>query len=85
MLLDQRQSQANRCEQALLNAVHRHDLFNPHPELTTEAEGMPVRITSMKAPHRSATPTSATRRTATVRRSTRRSPAPRCGGVGSLP
>ncbi|MFI9630523.1 type I-U CRISPR-associated RAMP protein Csb1/Cas7u [Streptomyces sp. NPDC052042] len=53
VLLDQRQSQANRCEQALLDAVRRQDLFIPHLELTTEAEGMPVRITSMEAPHRS--------------------------------
>ncbi len=53
VLLDQRQSQANRCEQALLDAVRRQDLFIPHLELTTEAEGMPVRITSLEAPHRS--------------------------------
>ncbi|MCI4039800.1 type I-U CRISPR-associated RAMP protein Csb1/Cas7u [Streptomyces sp. TRM75563] len=53
VLLDQRQSQANRCEQALLDAVRRQDLFLPHLELSTEAEGRAVRITSLEAPHRS--------------------------------
>lgn len=53
VLLDQRQSQANRCEQALLDAVRRQDFFLPHLELATEAEGVPVRITSLEAPHRS--------------------------------
>ncbi|MGW3389507.1 type I-G CRISPR-associated RAMP protein Csb1/Cas7g [Streptomyces cinereoruber] len=53
VLLDQRQSQANRCEQALLDAVRRQEFFLPHLELATTAEGVPVRITSMEAPHRS--------------------------------
>ncbi|MFJ5165165.1 type I-U CRISPR-associated RAMP protein Csb1/Cas7u [Streptomyces anulatus] len=53
VLLDQRQSQANRCEQALLDAVRREDLFLPHLELTTEAGGTAVSITSLEAPHRS--------------------------------
>uniref|UniRef100_UPI0035716755 type I-G CRISPR-associated protein Cas7 n=1 Tax=Streptomyces atratus TaxID=1893 RepID=UPI0035716755 len=53
VLIDQCQSQANRCEQALVDAVRRQGLFIPHLELTTEAEGMPVRITSLEAPHRS--------------------------------
>ncbi|MEU2671521.1 type I-U CRISPR-associated protein Cas7 [Streptomyces sp. NPDC007164] len=49
MLLDQRRSQANRCEPALPDAVRRQGLFIPHLELTTEAEGMSVRITSLEA------------------------------------
>ncbi|MFD8417414.1 type I-U CRISPR-associated RAMP protein Csb1/Cas7u [Streptomyces sp. NPDC059650] len=53
VLLDQRQSQANRCEQALLDAVRGQEVFIPHLELTTQARGVPVRITSMEAPHRS--------------------------------
>lgn len=53
VLLDQRQSQANRCEAALLEAVRRGEVFLPHLELATEVEGMPVRVTSMDAPHRS--------------------------------
>lgn len=53
VLLDQRQSQANRCEQALMDAVRRQDLFLPHLELATEAEGTAVKITSLEAPHRS--------------------------------
>ncbi|MDH6544124.1 type I-U CRISPR-associated RAMP protein Csb1/Cas7u [Streptomyces sp. SPB4] len=52
VLLDQRQSQANRCEQALLDAIRRQDLFIPHLELATRAHGVPVRITSLEAPHR---------------------------------
>lgn len=53
VLLDQRQSQANRCEAALLDGVRRGELFLPHLALVTEAEGVPVRLTSMEAPHRS--------------------------------
>lgn len=53
VLLDQRQSQANRCEQALLDAVRRQELFIPHLELATQARGVSVRITSLEAPHRS--------------------------------
>ncbi|MFF9690502.1 type I-U CRISPR-associated RAMP protein Csb1/Cas7u [Streptomyces sp. NPDC014623] len=53
VLLDQRQSQANRCEQALLEGVRRQDLFLPHLELATEVKGMAVAITSLEAPHRS--------------------------------
>lgn len=51
--LDQEQSQANRCEQALQDAIRRQDLFIPHLELITQAEGVSVRITSLEAPHRS--------------------------------
>ncbi|MFF3787898.1 type I-U CRISPR-associated protein Cas7, partial [Streptomyces sp. NPDC001933] len=53
VLIDQCQSQASGCEQALVDAVRRQGLFIPHLELTTEAEGIPVRITSLEAPHRS--------------------------------
>jgi len=53
VLLDQRQSQANRCETALLGAMGRGEVFIPHLALVTEAEGVPVRVTSLEAPHRS--------------------------------
>ncbi|MBC9715705.1 type I-U CRISPR-associated protein Cas7 [Streptomyces sp. TRM66268-LWL] len=53
VLLDQRQSQANRCEAALLDAVRGGEVFIPHLEMATESEGMPVRMTSLDAPHRS--------------------------------
>ncbi|WP_367435022.1 type I-G CRISPR-associated RAMP protein Csb1/Cas7g [Streptomyces celluloflavus] len=51
--LDQVQSQANRCEVALLKAIGRGELFLPHLELSTVAHGMPVRVTSLEASHRS--------------------------------
>jgi CRISPR-associated protein Csb1 len=53
VLLDQRQSQANRCETALLAASERGEVFVPHLALVTEAEGTAVRVTSLEAPHRS--------------------------------
>ncbi|MEV4505482.1 type I-G CRISPR-associated RAMP protein Csb1/Cas7g [Streptomyces klenkii] len=53
VVLDQRQSQANRCETALLNAIRRGAAFIPHVELRAEAEGVPVRISNLEAPHRS--------------------------------
>ncbi|MEU5002087.1 type I-U CRISPR-associated RAMP protein Csb1/Cas7u [Streptomyces sp. NPDC021622] len=54
VLLDQRQSQANRCESALGEAMGRCELFLPHLALETESVGgARVRLTSMEAPHRS--------------------------------
>ncbi|WP_346132650.1 type I-G CRISPR-associated RAMP protein Csb1/Cas7g [Streptomyces carpaticus] len=53
VLLDQRQSQANRCETALLQAVERGEVFVPHLVLVTDAEGVAVRVSSLEAPHRS--------------------------------
>lgn len=53
VLLDQRQSQANRCETALLAASERGEVSLPHLVLVTEAEGTAVRVTSLEAPHRS--------------------------------
>ncbi|QDQ14175.1 type I-U CRISPR-associated RAMP protein Csb1/Cas7u [Streptomyces spectabilis] len=53
VLLDQPQSQANRCETALLDAVRRREVFIPYLEMVTESYGMPVRMTSLEAPHRS--------------------------------
>ncbi|MFE3182795.1 type I-U CRISPR-associated RAMP protein Csb1/Cas7u [Streptomyces violascens] len=53
VLLDQRQSQANRCEAALLDAIQRGEVFIPHLALETESVGVPVRVTSLDAPHRS--------------------------------
>jgi CRISPR-associated protein Csb1 len=53
VLLDQPQSQANRCEMALLDSVKRRKVFIPHLEMATESHGVPVRMTSLEAPHRS--------------------------------
>ncbi|MFC4507400.1 type I-U CRISPR-associated RAMP protein Csb1/Cas7u [Streptomyces vulcanius] len=53
VLLDQRQSQANRCETALLAAIEREETFIPHLALSTKAAGVGVRVTSLEAPHRS--------------------------------
>ncbi|OYP19208.1 type I-U CRISPR-associated protein Cas7 [Streptomyces sp. FBKL.4005] len=53
VLLDQRQSQANRCETALLAAIEREETFIPHLVLSTQAAGVGVRVTSLEAPHRS--------------------------------
>lgn len=52
VLLDQRQSQANRSEVALLAAMERGDVFLPHLVLETEALGTAVRISNLEAPHR---------------------------------
>ncbi|MFF9785131.1 type I-G CRISPR-associated RAMP protein Csb1/Cas7g [Streptomyces nigrescens] len=51
--LDQPQSQANRCEVALLDAVRRGELFVPHVEMRTEAQNIPVQVSNLEAPHRS--------------------------------
>ncbi|MFE6055654.1 type I-U CRISPR-associated RAMP protein Csb1/Cas7u [Kitasatospora sp. NPDC056446] len=53
VLLDQRQSQANRCETALLEAVDQADVFLPHLALHVSAEGRELRMTNLDAPHRS--------------------------------
>ncbi|MFJ4517496.1 type I-U CRISPR-associated RAMP protein Csb1/Cas7u [Streptomyces sp. NPDC088816] len=53
VLLDQRQSQANRCETALLAAIESGQLFVPHLALSTQVAGVGVRVTSLEAPHRS--------------------------------
>ncbi|MFF0629889.1 type I-U CRISPR-associated RAMP protein Csb1/Cas7u [Streptomyces sp. NPDC004296] len=51
--LDQPQSQANRCEVALLDAVRRGELFVPHVEMRTESQNIPVQMSNLEAPHRS--------------------------------
>jgi CRISPR-associated protein Csb1 len=53
VLLDQQQSQANRCETGLSDAVQQGEVFVPHLELATEVFGQPLRLTSLEAPHRS--------------------------------
>ncbi|WP_049648999.1 type I-U CRISPR-associated RAMP protein Csb1/Cas7u [Kitasatospora sp. MY 5-36] len=53
VLLDQRQSQANRCETALLEAVDLGDAVVPHLALHVTAEGRALRMTNLDAPHRS--------------------------------
>lgn len=53
VLLDSRQAQANRCEEALAGAVDRGDVWIPHLVLEVETHGRRVRITSLTAPHRS--------------------------------
>ncbi|MFJ6382651.1 type I-U CRISPR-associated RAMP protein Csb1/Cas7u [Kitasatospora sp. NPDC092039] len=53
VLLDQRQSQANRCETALLEAVDLGDAVVPHLALHVTAEGRELRMTNLDAPHRS--------------------------------
>ncbi|MGI8683659.1 MAG: type I-G CRISPR-associated RAMP protein Csb1/Cas7g [Acidimicrobiales bacterium] len=52
-LLDSRQSQANRCEEALQEAIDDGRLSLPHLVLDLETHGEAVRITSLTAPHRS--------------------------------
>jgi CRISPR-associated protein Csb1 len=53
VLLDSRQSQANRCEEALAQLVeHKTDPI-PHLVLKVETNGRHLRITSLTAPHRS--------------------------------
>ncbi|WP_209446335.1 type I-U CRISPR-associated RAMP protein Csb1/Cas7u [Streptomyces sp. MZ04] len=51
--LDQPQSQANRCEQALREAIDAGAVYLPHLLMATEAAGVPVRMTNLDAPHRS--------------------------------
>lgn len=53
VLLDSRQAQANRCEEALLVEIDGDRLPVPHLELRTTAHGRPLRISSLQAPHRS--------------------------------
>ncbi|MDH6145895.1 CRISPR-associated protein Csb1 [Kitasatospora sp. GP30] len=53
VLLDQRQSQANRCETALLEAVDQGEVLLPHLALHLTAEGRELRMTNLDAPHRS--------------------------------
>jgi CRISPR-associated protein Csb1 len=52
-LLDSRQSQANRCEEALQEAIDTGEISLPHLVLDVETHGTAVRITSLSAPHRS--------------------------------
>lgn len=53
VLLDSRQAQANRCEEALAGAVDRGEAWIPHLVLEVETHGRRVTITSLTAPHRS--------------------------------
>lgn len=53
VLLDSRQAQANRCEEAIQEEIDTGRLAVPHIELTTVTHEMPLRITSLEAPHRS--------------------------------
>lgn len=51
--LDQPQSQANRCEVALIDAVRRGEVSFPRVEMRTESLNMPVQVSNLEAPHRS--------------------------------
>lgn len=53
VLLDNRGSQANRVEEAVLHGIGRGLFFIPHLALEVETHGRPLRITSLQAPHRS--------------------------------
>ena len=53
VMLDSRQSQANRCEEALQAAVDAGRTFLPHLALAVTTNGRTHRITSLTAPHRS--------------------------------
>lgn len=53
VVVDARQSQANRCEDALQNAVDTGALPLPHLRLDITSHGREHRITSLTAPHRS--------------------------------
>ncbi len=53
VLVDSRQAQANRCEEALQDAIDAGDLALPHLTLATEVQDTAIRITSLQAPHRS--------------------------------
>ncbi len=52
VLLDSYQSQANRCEQALLDAADDRSISLPFLDLRADIDGVPVRVTSLQAPHR---------------------------------
>jgi len=51
--LDQYQSQANRCETALLAAINRGEIVLPHLELQMPVGDQILHMTSLEAPHRS--------------------------------
>jgi CRISPR-associated protein Csb1 len=53
VLLDSRQSQANRCEEALQGAIDGGRVFVPFIEMVTQVAGRALKITSLTAPHRS--------------------------------
>lgn len=53
VLLDSRQSQANRCEEKLLEAVDSGRVRLPILELTMATHDRTLRVTSLSAPHRS--------------------------------
>lgn len=53
VLLDSRQAQANRCEEALAAAVERGSVWIPHICLDVMTNGRRLCITSLTAPHRS--------------------------------
>ena len=53
VLLDSRQAQANRCEEALAGAIERGEVRIPHLVLEVETHGRRMRMTSLTAPHRS--------------------------------
>lgn len=53
VVVDSRQSQANRCEEALQSAVDAGELALPHLRLDLTSHGREHRITSLTAPHRS--------------------------------
>lgn len=53
VVVDARQSQANRCEEALQATLDAGDLSLPHLRLDVTSHGREHRITSLTAPHRS--------------------------------
>jgi CRISPR-associated protein Csb1 len=53
VIVDALQSQANRVEQAVLDALDAGLFELPHLNLTGEIAGQPFRVTSLDAPHRS--------------------------------
>jgi CRISPR-associated protein Csb1 len=53
VLLDSRQSQANRCEEALDEAIKSGELSLPHIAMHVRTHSRTIRITSLTAPHRS--------------------------------
>ncbi len=53
VVVDARQSQANRCEEGLQAAIDNGDLPLPHLRLDITSHGRQHRITSLTAPHRS--------------------------------
>jgi CRISPR-associated protein Csb1 len=52
VLLDAQQSQANRVEEALMNAINDGELSLPHLRLEGVVEGWTVLVTNLTAPHR---------------------------------